>query len=327
MHNVFSKEEKTEITRLVNVWGAFIYDSFIPNLTSHIITNTPDKDLIGKAGSVDNTTGPFIVTKQWLVDSILAGKREDERRYLPKTIDRIHNPSGLQTFTLQKKNSKYIFGTLFKKEDFSFVEDSYSADKIEELTEKIEGNSGRIINERVENHSAKYMIVNDGHNSWEGFKLERNKDNKYVVSHRFIDRWLLHKKMINIKKLKAIDLLPFPHSIPYPNFSQYWVAFTLFPKNRDLPVLENLADLMGMRVEFSEENTTHLVYCNYDANQGPGGKENKEVDLSGSSKIQIIKRTFTEKVPYIVKFDWFLNCILNGRKEDETSYMRDLNSI
>jgi len=189
MHNVFSKEEKTEITRLVNVWGAFIYDSFIPNLTSHIITNTPDKDLIGKAGSVDNTTGPFIVTKQWLVDSILAGKREDERRYLPKTIDRIHNPSGLQTFTLQKKNSKYIFGTLFKKEDFSFVEDSYSADKIEELTEKIEGNSGRIINERVENHSAKYMIVNDGHNSWEGFKLERNKDNKYVVSHRFIDRW------------------------------------------------------------------------------------------------------------------------------------------
>ena len=135
-------------------------------------------------------------------------------------------------------------------------------------------------------------------------------------------------KIVSVRKLKAIDLLPFPHRIPYANFSNYCLAFTLFQKNKDLPVLENLAKLMGMQVEFSEENTTHLVYCDYDSSMGLGqGEIDEDLQLKQSIKVQTIKRTFKKKQPKLVKFDWFLNCILNGIRVDETEYEKDINSI
>jgi hypothetical protein len=91
MHNVHEKDDRVEITRLINVCGAFIYDTFIPGITTHIISQIPDKELIIKAGSLDNSSGPFIVTKQWLIDSIILGKREDEKLYMPPNIEQINN--------------------------------------------------------------------------------------------------------------------------------------------------------------------------------------------------------------------------------------------
>mmetsp|Transcript_6411 Transcript_6411/g.5510 ORF Transcript_6411/g.5510 Transcript_6411/m.5510 type:complete len:170 (+) Transcript_6411:3-512(+) len=169
--------------------------------------------------------------------------------------------------------------------------------------------------------------MNDGHHLWKSFNLKKNEDGKYLVSHRFVDRSLLNKKIVNVKALKAIDLLPFPQRIPYANFNNLVVAFTLFSRDRDLPVLENLADLMGMKIEFSQENTTHLVYCSYDTKQGPGGDEIENTDFSRSHKIQTIKRTFGDKTPHIVSFDWFLNCMLNGEKIDEGKYSQDINLL
>ena len=120
-------------------------------------------------------------------------------------------------------------------------------------------------------------------------------------------------KIVSARRLRAIDLLPFPHSIPYPNFSKYCVAFTLFSKTKDQIVIENLAQLMGMKVEFSEENTTHLVYCNYDSSMELGqGEIDEETHLKQSNKVQIVKRTFKHKQPKIVNFEWFFNCLMKG---------------
>lgn len=193
MHNVYEKEEKIEIYRLVNVWGAFFYESFIPGITTHIITQHPDRELIGRAGSLDNSIGPFIVTKQWLIDSIISGKRVNEKKYLPESFAEINNSVGYKTLTLEKRNSKPIYGKLFRNTSFSIITASYSSQEINEITEKIETNSGNVISEYVENSLARYIIMNDGHHSWSGFKLQRDENDRYTISHRFIDRWLQTK--------------------------------------------------------------------------------------------------------------------------------------
>lgn len=93
-----------------------------------------------------------------------------------------------------------------------------------------------------------------------------------------------------------MDLLPLPYKPPYKGFSKLYVAFTLFPTNgKDKEVLQNLADLMGMRVEFTEENTTHLIV-----------NSEKKDEVAKSGKIQMIRRTFKNKKPKVVLFEWFL---------------------
>lgn len=93
-----------------------------------------------------------------------------------------------------------------------------------------------------------------------------------------------------------MDLLPLPYSIPYSGISNICVSFTLFPNSgKDKVVLENLAELMGMDVEFSQERTTHLIV------------NTEKLDYIGqSTKIQMIKRSFKDRVPSIVTFEWFL---------------------
>jgi hypothetical protein len=69
-----------------------------------------------------------------------------------------------------------------------------------------------------------------------------------------------------------------------------------------------------MNVEFSQEHTTHLIV-----------NSEKIKFLDQSTKIQMIKRSFKEKVPKIVKFEWFLQCLLNGEKEQEEQHLIDIN--
>lgn len=323
MHNVFEKDDKTEIFRLINVWGAFCYESFIPGITSHIITQHPDRELIGKAGSVDNSYGPFVVTKQWLIDSIISGKRADERKYLPPSIEKVNSTPEIKV--LQKRDSRKAIGKLFRGTSFCILHDSYTHEEAEEIKQKIEENQGSIISEYVEGSIAKYIIVNDGHHSFKGFKPEKDEDGKYTVSHRFIDRWLRNKKIISISRMKALDLLPFPHVLPYEEVSNICVAFTLFPKNKELVVLEEMAKLMGMKVEFSEDATTHLVYKDYEPESQACENLSEKEYLMKSSKIQIANRTFNNKSGLkVVRFEWFLQCILNGKKEEEDHYVMDI---
>lgn len=109
MYNVHSKEDSNIVTRVANACGAFMYDSFIPGITTHIVTQLPDKqllrnmvnpnsssssnlnfnDLLSKAGSLDNSSSPYIVTKQWLIDSVISGHKEDEKYYLPGNMEQL----------------------------------------------------------------------------------------------------------------------------------------------------------------------------------------------------------------------------------------------
>lgn len=123
--------------------------------------------------------------------------------------------------------------------------------------------------------------------------------------------------------MKALDLLPFPHKLPYKGFNKLCVAFTLFPKNIDLPVLENMASLMGMKVEFSEGKTTHLVYKPYDS-EDKSRRFDEDCYLCKSSKIQTVNRTFEDKQSLkLVRFDWFLSCIMNGEIVSEEGSQRE----
>jgi hypothetical protein len=99
-----------------------------------------------------------------------------------------------------------------------------------------------------------------------------------------------------MKLEKAMDLLPLPYPIPYTGVSDLCVSFTLFPNSgKDKAVLENLAELIGMDVEFSQGRTTHLIV-----------NSDKLKYIDQSTKIQMIKRTFKDRVPIIVTFEWFL---------------------
>ena len=157
--------------------------------------------------------------------------------------------------------------------------------------------------------------MNDGYTHWKGFNLSKNEEGKYIVSHRFIDKWLVHKKVFKHVKEKAMDLLPLPYKIPYEGFDQFWIAFSLFDQNKkDTEVLSNLANLLGMKVEFTEEETTHLII-----------NSDRKNELDKSVKIQRIKRTFTKRKPKVVLFEWFLQGLLNGKPEAEENYLIDIN--
>ena len=74
------------------------------------------------------------------------------------------------------------------------------------------------------------------------------------------------------------------------------MAFTLFSDNlKDKIVLQKLAELMGMEVEFSQDKTTHLIV-----------NTEKLKELKHSAKIETIKRSFSLRRPKIVMFEWFL---------------------
>lgn len=169
MANMHLDQEKDAVYKLANVCGAFIYDTFIPGITTHIITHYPDKRTVSNAGSTDNSISPYIVTIQWLVDSVVSGKKEGEKFYLPANISLLSDSCSVQQQILAKSSAKY--GTLFKSQSFSIIKDSYSEEEIEELTEKIESNGGSLISEQIENSCSKYLIMNDGYCEWEGFNL------------------------------------------------------------------------------------------------------------------------------------------------------------
>ena len=117
-----------------------------------------------------------------------------------------------------------------------------------------------------------------------------------------------------------MDLLPFPYKIPYDGFSKFCVAFALFDsKSKDLGVLNNIAELLGMRNEFNLHTTTHVIL-----------NTELEHQLDKSQKINQIKRAFDPSnsidnsmliKPKVVKFEWFLECLLNGREEPEDNYL------
>jgi hypothetical protein len=161
-----------------------------------------------------------VVTKQWLIDSVLAGKREDETFYIPANLNQINNSMSLSETRFIKKKSANLIGTVFKGVVFSIITDSYSSKEVKEITNKIEGNGGSVVSELIENNISKYMIMNDGYIDWKGFSLEKNEDKKYIISHRFLDHCLNHKKVIRLKEEKAMNLLPLPGSVPYKGFEK-----------------------------------------------------------------------------------------------------------
>lgn len=206
------------------------------------------------------------------------------------------------------------YGVIFNNVVFSIITESYTPEEVEEITEKIESNGGSVISEHIENSCAKYLIMNDGYKHWNGFVLDKNKDGKYVISHRFLDRCLIHKKIFKLQKEKAMDLLPLPFQTPYEGFENYCVAFSLFGDYRkDMEALTNLATLMGMKIEFTEQNTTHLII-----------NTDKVAFIDKSAKVTQVKRTFKKRKPKVVKFEWFLQCLLSGEPEPEDEHLIDL---
>ena len=179
--------------------------------------------------------------------------------YLPPDIHMLSNSFTVQQPLLARKTQS-MFGTVFKDVHFSIVTKSYTKEECEDITTKIESNGGSVISEQIVNSCAKYLIMNDGADDWKGFILSKNSEGKYIVSHRFLDRCLTNKKIIRLEKEKAMDLLPFPYKIPYDGFSKFCVAFALFDsKSKDLGVLNNIAELLGMRNEFNLHTTTHVI--------------------------------------------------------------------
>ena len=164
-------------------------------------------------------------------DSVISGKKEDEKLYLPPDIHLLNNSCSIQQQTITKKTQNK-FGTTFKGLWFSIISDSYSQDDIDEIVDKVESNGGSIISEQIENSWAKYMIMNDGYENWKGFNLTKNQHGKYTISHRFLDRCLSHKEIVRLEKEKAMDLLPLPYKAPYEGFSKYCVAFTMFDNGK-----------------------------------------------------------------------------------------------
>ena len=264
------------------------------------------KRLWNKIGSTDNSVPPYLVTKEWLVDSVLKGEKQCESSYIPAN-------SNQDTYTRSKPAILKI-GVVFKNTTFSIIKESYSKEEIEDIEHKIQANSGFLVSEKIENSTAKYIVQNDGYHGWKGFDLNKNSQGKYTVSHRFVDECLRGKRIISLIKEKAMDLLPLPYQPPYENMKSLWVAFTLFNnKGKDLTVLQSLAELIGMRVEMTEQNTTHIIV----------NSDNLK-DISKSSKINQVKVSYKNRKPMVVKFDWFLQWLLHGKVDTNPDNILDV---
>lgn len=266
-------------------------------MTTHIIAGDVDKKLLKLAGSADNSIPPYIVTKDWLIDSILNGQKSKETYYLPRSFQDLQNSLvSSQSLSLARKSSMK-YSTVFKKVTFCIIKESYTDEEVNELTEKIISNSGAVVSEHIENSCAKYAIQNDGYHKWKGLNSEKDEiTGKYHVSHRFLDECLKAKKLISIKRENAIHLIPFCYKPPIADFKNICVAFTLYEsKGNEIQILQNIAELIGMKVEFTEENTTHLVVSS----------KMKEYINTKSMKVNTIRKTFTKRKPLVVSDEWF----------------------
>ena len=84
-------------------------------------------------------------------------------------------------------------------------------------------------------------------------------------------------------------------------------------ENKDLDVLTNLAQLIGMRIEFDFHKTTHVIL-----------NSERKNEMDKSSKINQLIRVFDPNnklrdsslvKPKVVLFEWFLECLLNGKEQ------------
>lgn len=59
------------LERLAGATGAFFLDQFDDTITTHIVSNWANEELMKVAGSRDNSHPPYVVTESWLIDSFL----------------------------------------------------------------------------------------------------------------------------------------------------------------------------------------------------------------------------------------------------------------
>lgn len=125
---------------------------------------------------------------------------------------------------------------------------------IQTLEKKIIENSGRVIDQASQ---AMFLVMQDGfdENIWD--PNQQAEEGQVKIHPRFINECCKHKAMLNSES--ALHLQPLPQRIPVANFASICVEFAMVSNELDLLVFENLVSLYGIKKQWKDGKTTHLI--------------------------------------------------------------------
>lgn len=288
----------------------------IPNpFITYIVTN--NKNLNYKSCfNVIKKVNPF-----FLYDCLIKKSLQDYKEYYPKgeeienkekgNINKDNNKDKENNNESQIRYSSIIRRSLFKDYNFMIWKKSYSSSNynltlLEKTIEKIQNQSGTLINEVENIKLVHYLIVNDG------FKLEeliemKNKNSFLIVSHRFVNFCEENKKIVNFKKEKYLHLYPLPYKVPFFSFENVRLNFKGFEVS-EIEILGLLMKLLGAKVENDYNKMTHIVVY----------EENEAKAKECISKLK--EYNLLEKIK-LVNSKWVYDSLLSGKKIDEEKYL------
>jgi len=130
--------------------------------------------------------------------------------------------------------------------------------------------------------------------------LEKRKDS-LVFSHRFIDKCIDERSIVNIDESQYIHLFPLTYKIPLEDMSNIVVHFFSSQKKEQI-ILENVMEILGAKCDLSKK-TTHIV-CN-------------KINDQQKEKFQ---KNFNKNILF-VSSEWIIECLLIGGRYKEDKFL------
>ena len=120
---------------------------------------------------------------------------------------------------------------------------------------------------------------------------------------RYLEKVAEQRTMLQIEP--SLHLQPLPQKVPIKNFSKTCIKLGLCDNQVDMLVFSEIMKLYGIKSEFADGVTTHLVMMSQD-------------NLHKSKSLQVIKKW--KKAPKVVNSDWLFDSLQRGEEQDESLY-------
>jgi hypothetical protein len=270
--------------------------------TTHIVSNFIDDATRDRLAKVSDAQ---IVTFSYLKECLVARQRLPEFEYPPKKAEtRPTAISGDSRNSLPNNLSRNNRGDgdhysqtfesfLFENVLFAFHPDLKDLDQ---LSRKVLVHSGSFIRDAKKYHfegRKLHYILPDGFNEAEAKALKDKYGDEGVtfLSPRWIDYCLLAKSVVkNVEAGRFINLLPFPHSTPFPSFAGLSFCLKGFDVTEKY-VLAEVITILGGRVD--------------------------RLDPASSTQIRIFRDpAMGEGLANVRMYPWLLGCLQAGHLTD-----------
>lgn len=319
--STFDAEARKKLFFAISYCNGIIFDNISP-ITNYIICASQNEIKTDFINEVQHA--PVLLTSEFVFESIKNKEICEYTKYKPTlslnfTSTSKENDDDIEyedEYTMitnnKRKKKKPAVSNIFLGSSFTIYEDSYGKELLEEVTEKILENNGTIIKSKKDIFSlprGKFVILNDGYANVSEALLdvinkekEKGETGSIILSHRFLDKCIEEKKVLELSD--CCTIVPLPFSVPYERFEGTEIYIPeYFYKPTLLREFETLIEILGGKCNFSK-NTKYIIV-------------NKE--LTQREKKKLMQKT-NDQVKILME-DWLFELVVLGRLPEEEKFL------